>query len=145
LVAADAGAPNALSDRSGDAPFARQRTDMALDDGRGGDGRDVGVIVGRGQLDHVHAAPVEFADAAQDGVRLARGEAARDRRAGAGGEGGIEAVDIEAQVGGADGHRGLPRPFIGSISCLNHAVSTAAKLDDDECRDLVPRGMSRLK
>src|SRR5438128_4585572 len=87
---------------------------MTLHDGRGGERRDVGMVVGRGKLDHVHSAPVEIGNAAEDGVSLARGETARNRRAGAGREGGIEAVDVEAQVRGA-----MPDP---AADALDHAA-----------------------
>src|SRR2546425_732508 len=71
-------------------------------------------VVGRGELHHVHAAPVEIGNAAEDGVSLARGETARNRRAGAGRKGGIEAVDVEAQVCGA-----MPHPV---ADALDHAA-----------------------
>jgi len=87
-------------------PLERQRLDVMLDDGRGGDRRDVGMIIGRRDLDHIHATDIEIADRPEDAQRLIRREAARNRRAGAGREGGIERVDVEGEIG-----RALPDPL----------------------------------
>src|SRR5262249_25519650 len=46
--------------QSAPAPPHRQRADMPLHHRRGGDRRDVGVVVGLRHLDHVHPAPVEI-------------------------------------------------------------------------------------
>ena len=77
-----------------------------LDDRRGGDRRDVGMVIGRRDLDHVHAADIEIADRPEDAQRLIGAESARDGRAGAGREGGIERVNVEGEIGGA-----LPDPL----------------------------------
>src|SRR5262249_14949188 len=55
-------------------------------------------IVGRRHLHEVASDEVEAAAAADDLQRLRRGEAADLRRAGAGRIGGIEAVDVEAEI-----------------------------------------------
>src|SRR5258705_12486420 len=58
-----------------------------------------GRVVLRGDLDDIAADDVDASEAAQDRLRLARRQAARLRRAGAGGEGRVEAVAIEGDVG----------------------------------------------
>ena len=62
--------------------------------------RDVGVVVGRGDFDQVHADKIDGAEATKNALCLPGGEAAHHRCAGAWRKSGIEAVDIESQVGG---------------------------------------------
>ena len=81
--------------------FARRDDlDEPLGDAGGGDRRDLGVIVGRTDFDHIHAAPIDIAQGPEGSQRSGARESARDRRAGAGRERGIERVDVEGEVGG---------------------------------------------
>ena len=77
---------------------ARQDLEQHL---RRGLGRVGGGVVLRGHLDDVAADDVEPGAAAHQLHGLARAQAAGFRRAGAGREGGIEAVDVEGDVGRA--------------------------------------------
>ena len=69
-------------------------------DGRRGQRRDFGVVVGRRHLDHVHADESEVDQPAQDALHLPGGQPADLGRAGARRKGRIERIDIEAEIGG---------------------------------------------
>src|SRR5260221_7563734 len=58
-----------------------------------------GPVVLWGDLHDVAADDVDALEAAQDRLRLARREAAGLGRAGTGGEGGIEPIDVEGDIG----------------------------------------------
>ena len=76
----------------------RQQGDQLVGDVAGGDAGDLGVVVGRGDLDDVGADEVQAAEAAQDLQQFAAGDAAGLRGAGAGGVGGVEHVDVDGDV-----------------------------------------------
>jgi hypothetical protein len=69
------------------------------DHGGGGEGGDLGDIVGGRDFHHIHAGKMHGAEAAQDRLHLPAGESADFRRAGARRESRIEAIDIEGQIG----------------------------------------------
>src|SRR5262245_52343870 len=58
----------------------------------------VGVVERRAYLDHIHGDQAGAGETAHERECLAGGEAAGDRRAGAGREGGVDAVDVEGDV-----------------------------------------------
>ena len=60
--------------------------------------RDFGDVIGRGNFDHVHPGEVEASEPAQDRSCLPSREPAYLRRAGSRRKGGIERVDIKAQL-----------------------------------------------
>src|SRR5687768_817974 len=68
----------------------RQERQILPDDGRGGERGDLRHVVGGSHLDHVHAGEGQAPEPAQDRLRLPARKPADLRRAGAGGEGGIE-------------------------------------------------------
>src|SRR5580704_4752030 len=59
---------------------------------------DLGDVVGRCHLDHIHAGEVQALQPAQDRLRLPARQAADLRGSGSGREGRIERVDIEAEI-----------------------------------------------
>src|SRR5215204_6968355 len=64
----------------------------------GGERRDLGNVVGRRHLDDVHSLEFEAGESAQDRLRLPGEEAADLRGAGAGREGRVERIDVEAEI-----------------------------------------------
>ena len=70
------------------------------DHGGGGERGDLGRIVGGRDLDDIHAGELQRIESAQHGLHLPAREPADLRRAGTGRESGIEAVDIEGEIGG---------------------------------------------
>ena len=84
-------------------------------------------IEGRRNLDHVGADEIEAAEAAHELERLARGQAADLRRAGAGREGRVDGVDVEGEVGRAiadDAARlgdGVGNPLLGHLLHVDDA------------------------
>ena len=77
----------------------RQNLHVALNQRRRGKGGDIGVVIGRRDFDDVHPAPVDVGERPQRGERLGRTQTAGHRRPGAGCEGRVERVDVEAEIG----------------------------------------------
>ena len=76
-----------------------EQAEIVHGDRRAGDRRDIGMIVGRRNLDHVGADDVDPGELPQHRQDLRRARPAGDRRAGARREGRVEAVDVEGHVG----------------------------------------------
>ena len=76
-----------------------QKAQQLEGDGGADQRRVAGLVEGWRDLHHVGADKVEMAEAAHQLQRLAAGEAADLRRAGAGREGRIDGVDVEGEIG----------------------------------------------
>ncbi len=71
---------------------------------RGGDSRDVSMIIGRRDLHHIRPDNIHRTEPTHDRQRLPRRQSARHRRARAWRECRIEAIDIKRQIRGTLAH-----------------------------------------
>ena len=117
--------------------FIAQRTaderQIFPDRGGGGERGDLGRIVGGRDLDDVHAGELQRIESAQHRLNLPAREPADLWRAGTGREGGIEAVDIEGEIGSSvtdnrnDAFAHGLRPGFMHVLCRDHGDAAAER------------------
>ena len=109
----------------------------------------LGVVVGRRDLDEVHAGELDIPEAAQNRHRLVGRQAARHGRAGAWREGRVEAVDVEGEIGLAPADRADDlRRDVGGLRFMHpvgvqHGHAVRSEIGADEYFSIRPFGEER--
>src|SRR5215472_1135660 len=102
----------------------REQTDVIPSDRRRGKRRDLGDVIRWRDLDDVHSREVEAREPMEDGPRLPGRQPAHFGRSGPRRKGGVESIDIESQIGGADADDLANAPGDGSRPSLVHVLGS---------------------